>query len=181
MPDLPKIVDSITVAKSRMFHIQRRSLAFSNGVQADFERLVSSYQGAVMIIPMLDDDTVLLIREYAAGVHRYELGLPKGKIENGEDVLEAANREIMEEVGYGANVLKQLDPMTIAPSYLGHTTQVVLASDLYPQKLTGDEPEEIQVVPWKLSQLPELLQQPDLTEARTIAALFIARELQENI
>ena len=59
----------------------------------------------VAVVPMLDDDTVLLIREYAAGVHRYELGLVKGRIDAGETSLQAADRELKEEAGYGARSL----------------------------------------------------------------------------
>jgi ADP-ribose diphosphatase len=51
---------------------------------------------------MLDDDTVLMIYEYSSGTHRYELALTKGKIDAGESPLEAANRELIEEIGYGA-------------------------------------------------------------------------------
>ena len=72
---------------------------------ARYERLHSRGHGAVMVPPMLDADTVLLIREYAAGVHRYELGLPKGRIDAGETLLDAANRELKEEAGYGARKL----------------------------------------------------------------------------
>jgi ADP-ribose diphosphatase len=55
-------------------------------------------------------------------------------------------------------------------------THVVIARDLYPERLVGDEPEELEVVEWKLSELHKLLEQPDVTEGRSIAALFIARE-----
>jgi ADP-ribose diphosphatase len=48
---------------------------------------------------MLDDDTVLMIYEYSSGTHRYELALTKGKIDAGESPLEAANRELIEEIG----------------------------------------------------------------------------------
>jgi ADP-ribose diphosphatase len=176
MPRKPKILSSATLAQTRIFHVEQLDLEFSNGVVVQYERLTGSSNGAVLVIPMLDPDQVLLIREYAAGVHRYELGLPKGRIESGEDLLEAANREIMEEVGFGANRLTHLTSLTLAPGYLGHTTHVVLAQDLYECKRPGDEPEEIEVVPWRLSRLGELLQQDDCTEARSIAALFIARE-----
>ena len=70
----------------------------------------------------------------------------------------------------------QLRSLTIAPGYLGHTTYVLLARELYEQRLPGDEPEEIEVVPWRLSDLPQLLQQPDFTEARSIAALYLTRD-----
>ncbi len=176
MHEKPTILGTRTLAETRLFRIEQLALRFANGTEAQYERLIGGKRGAVLVVPMRDDDTVLLIREYAAGVDRYELGLPKGRIEGDESVLEAANREIMEEIGYGADDLRQLTAMTIAPGYIGHTTYVVLARGLYPHKLRGDEPEEIEVVPWQLSRLPELLQRDDLTEARSIAALFLARE-----
>lgn len=172
----PLILSARTVARTRLFHVEELELRFSNGVEVRYERLCTSTNGAVLVVPMLDDNTVLLIREYAAGVDRYELALPKGRIEPGEALLDAANRELMEEVGYAANRLTHITSMTIAPGYLGHTTHVVLARDLYAQKALGDEPEEIEVVPWPLNRLKELLACADCTEARSIAALFIVRE-----
>ena len=62
----------------------------------------------------------------------------------------AANRELMEEIGYGARKLRTLSRMTLAPGYFSHVTDVILAEDLYPQRATGDEPEPIDVVPWLL-------------------------------
>ncbi|QKT03438.1 ADP compounds hydrolase NudE [Ectothiorhodospiraceae bacterium 2226] len=176
MAKIPVIRRSRTVARSRLFHIEELDLEFSNGVSARYERLAGSGRGAVLIVPMLDPETVLLIREYAAGVHRYELALPKGRVEPGEELLAAANREIMEEVGYAARRLEVLRAVTAAPGYLSHTTHIVLAQELYPQRAQGDEPEEIEVVPWRLSELSALLEQEDCTEARSIAALFLARE-----
>ncbi|MDA1108074.1 MAG: ADP compounds hydrolase NudE [Proteobacteria bacterium] len=176
MPKTPDILRVETLAKTRIFHVEQVDIRFSNGVEVQYERLHSTPRGAVLVVPMLDTDTVLLIREYAAGVERYELALPKGRIEPGEDLLAAADRELMEEVGHGARRLRHITSMTLAPGYLNHTTHVVLAEDLYPHKELGDEPEEIEVVPWRLSQLRELLAHKECTEARSIAALFIVRD-----
>lgn len=173
----PEILATATVARTRLFHVESVDLRFANGVEVQYERLRSNSAGAVLIVPMLDDDTVLLIREYSAGVDRYELGLPKGRVEPDENLLWAANRELMEEVGYAARSLEHLTALTLSPSYMNHQTQIVLARQLFPQRAQGDEPEEIEVVPWKLSQLGELLQRDDCTEARSIAALFMVREL----
>ncbi len=173
----PDIIARETVARTRLFQVEQLDLRFANGVEVQYERLKSNSAGAVLVVPMLDDDTVLMIREYAAGVHRYELGLPKGRVEPGEDLLEAANREMMEEIGYGANTLQHMTAFTLAPGYLGHHTQIVLAQDLYEQRCEGDEPEEIEVVPWRLSELNSLLARDDCSEARSIAALFMVREL----
>jgi ADP-ribose diphosphatase len=134
----------------------------------------------VAVVPMLDADTVLLVREYAAGLHRYELGLVKGRIDAGETPEQAANRELMEEAGYGARDVRVLRMLALAPSYMSHQTHVVLARGLYPQRLPGDEPEELEVVPWKLADLGQLILREEFSEGRSIAALFLVREWLEQ-
>ncbi len=173
----PQISNIETVAKSRLFHIEKFDVQFVNGTVMNYERLRSSSQGAVLVVPMRDEDTVLLIREYAAGVHRYELALPKGRIEADESPEEAANRELMEEVGYAAKRLRHITSFTLAPGYFSHVTHVILAQELYPQHRQGDEPEEIEVVPWRLDELTDLTNCTDCTEARSIAALYMVRDL----
>ncbi|MFT3762406.1 MAG: ADP compounds hydrolase NudE [Pseudoxanthomonas sp.] len=158
------------------YRMERLDLEFSNGEHRRFDRLVTRGHGAVVVVPMLDEDTVLLVREYAAGVHRYELGLVKGRIDAGETPEQAADRELMEEAGYGARRIDLLRPLTLAPTYMSHQSWLVLARDLYPQRLPGDEPEELEVVPWKLSELDRLMLREDFSEGRSLAALFIARE-----
>ncbi len=175
-PAFPQITARRPVAKSRLFQIESLDLTFANGQQVTYERLVSGSGGAVLVVPLLDAETVLLIREYAVGVERYELALPKGKIELGEDILVAANRELMEEVGYGARSLRHLKTFSLAPGYMAHRTHVVLAQDLYPQRLPGDEPEPLTVVPWKLAELAKLWQEEECSEARSIAALCLVRD-----
>lgn len=177
----PTIHQTEIVASSRLFKIEQLDLEFSNGEKRQYERLVSRGNGAVLIVPMLDDDTVLLIREFSGGTERYELGLPKGKIEKGEETLKAANREMMEEVGYESATLTLIKAMSLAPQYMQHYTHIVLAQNLSPRREEGDEPEELEVVPWKLSNLAELLSRDDFTEARSIAALLMVRDYLDGV
>jgi ADP-ribose diphosphatase len=176
MPKPPKILSRELIARSRIFRVEQIDLRFANGEQRRYERLLGGERGAVLVVPMLDSETVLLIREYAAGSDDYQLGLPKGRIEPGEDPLQAADREMREEVGYGARDLRLLKTLSIAPAYIQHQTHIVLAQDLFADKQPGDEPEPIEVVPWRLADWPSLMARPDLTEARSIAALYLTRE-----
>jgi ADP-ribose diphosphatase len=176
MAQLPKARSRKLIAQSRIFRVEEVDLQFSNGEQRCYERLLGGERGSVLVVPMLDDNTVLLIREYATGSHDYQLGLPKGRMEPGEDPLQAADREMREEVGYGASNLQLLKTLTIAPAYIQHHTYIVLARHLFPDKQPGDEPEPIEVVPWRLSDWQSLMTQPDLTEARSIAALYMTKE-----
>ena len=177
MKKKPDILDTTIVAQSRLFTIEQMHLEFSNGEQRHYERIIAPGAGAVLIVPITDDSKVLMIREYSAGTHRYELLFPKGKIDANEDILDAANRELMEELGYGSNQLEHIDSMTIAPGYLGFTTHIILAEQLYKQKLDGDEPEPLEVIAFDLKQFDKLLANPELTEARSIAALYMIRDI----
>lgn len=177
MKKKPTIHQIKTVASSRLFNVEELSLEFSNGEQRIYERIASRGVGAVLIIPIMRDENneevMLLIREYAAGTDRYELGFPKGKVEKGEEILDAANREIMEEVGYESGRLTLLKKLSLAPGYMGHVTSIILAENLKEHREPGDEPEEIEVVPWKLNKIHQLIDRDDFAEGRSVAALHL--------
>lgn len=178
LPTIHGVVERSDPGSDRI--VEELDLEFGNGERRLYHRVHTRGHGAVAVVPMLDAETVLLVREYAAGVHRYELGLVKGRIDAGETPPEAANRELKEEAGYGAHSLDVLRSLSLAPTYMSHQTHLVVARDLYPQRLPGDEPEELEVVPWKLDRLHELILRDDFSEGRSIAALFIVREWLRN-
>ena len=67
--ELPIITHRQQVAKSALFGIEQIDLTFSNGEQRQYERMMGSGRGAVMIVPMIDEDTLLLVREYLSLIH----------------------------------------------------------------------------------------------------------------
>jgi ADP-ribose diphosphatase len=174
---LPTITNRQQVAKSGIFAIEKIDLTFSNGEQRQYERMVGSGRGAVMIVPMIDDETLLLVREYCAGTHSYLLGFPKGLIDEGELAEQAAIRELQEEIGYGSEYLQKITELMMAPAFFNAKMTIFLAKDLYSAKLEGDEPEPLELVSWPIKDYKELLQQTDFTEARSIAALMLVKDL----
>jgi len=172
----PQILARHIVAQSRLFRVESFDLRFSNGVERTYERLLTGGSGAVMIVALLDDDTVALIREYGGGIDDYTLTLPKGAIDMGESLRSACNRELQEEIGYAAQEFIWLKKLSLSPSYMSGGIDVVLARGLYPSVLEGDEPEPLELVPWPLDNLAELYGRADCTEGRAIAALALAQE-----
>ncbi len=180
MSRLPKVLHQQIIAKTRIFCVESLDLEFNNGERRTYERLVAGARGAVMVVPMTDDGKLILIREYAAGTHRYELAFPKGLMEMNETPAEAANRELREETGFAARKFTPLKSMTLAPGYLTHQMHLLLAEDLYQAPLVGDEPEPIEVELWPLADAERLVQREDFSEARSIAALFLVKQLLQG-
>jgi ADP-ribose diphosphatase len=177
----PELLQTTLIAQSRLFDIEGMHLRFSNGKECHFERIRGEPHGAVMVVPFLDPNTILLIREYAAGIDDYVLGFPKGSVELNETPFETAHRELREEVGYAARELALLTRYSASPSYWQSMMTVYVARDLYPATLVGDEPEAIEVVPWSLDSIDELLAHDQFHEARSVASLcLLARRRHEQ-
>ncbi len=173
---LPQIHSRKIVAKSGLFKIEQVDLEFSNGETRIFERMAGSGRGAVMVVPFINDDEFLLVREYAVGTHTYELGFPKGLIDPGESAEVAANRELKEEIGFGTNTLHPLHSVSMAPAFFDAKMTIFIAENLYPEVLPGDEPEPLEVVKWSIHNIDALLARDDFIEARCIAALLLAEK-----
>ena len=148
-------------------------LEFDNGEQVAFERLCGS--GAVMVIAV-HDRHLYLVKEYAVGVEKYLLGFVKGRLEKGENPKQGANREIQEEIGFAAKKLDYLRKVAVAPGYTNFHTHIVIASDLYPSSLAGDEPEELEVIKVSLDELDSLMERDDFIESRSLLGLYLLKD-----
>ena len=180
MPKLPEIEATHVLAKTRLFTVEEVHLHFSNNERRVYERLAKGRNLAVMIAAMPSKDEVIFVNEYAVGRHEYVLGLPKGLAESGEDSLSAANRELQEEVGLAAKTLRSLGVVYTSPGYLSSHIELVLATDLYPAKLVGDEPEPLDVVTLRLDDIGQKVADNSIRDGRTLAGLFMLQAMMSN-
>ena len=174
---LPAILESRVVARSRLFEIDSRLVQFSNGVERRLERIKGRLGPTVLIVPLLERETLVLVREYRAGTHTYELGFPTGTVGREEAIEEAASRELKEEVGFGAKQISRIKKLSVLPGHLDHETYIVLAEQLFPARMRGDEPEEVTIVRWPVADIWALLQGGEFIEARSVAALLLVDRL----
>ena len=175
MPDKPLVHGVKTIAQTRLFHIEAVDLEFSNGARRQYERVNNDAAGAVTVIP-ITAESVILIREYAVGSDEYELGFVKGLIDPGESPVEAGNRELKEEIGFGARRISLVRKTRVTPHYTTAVGYILLAEDLYVQSSAGDEPEDLEQVHWPLSDIYGLLEHRDINDVRTLHALYWLRD-----
>jgi ADP-ribose diphosphatase len=159
---VPEIKAVRTIARSRFFRIEELDLRFGNGVERTYERLPGSGRAAVMVVAINETNEMLLIREYAAGFHEMQLTLVKGAVDRGESLEEAANRELKEEIGFGARRIEFIKKLDLAPGHMGFTINLLL-------------PEPPEVVAWPIADLETLIVSDEFREARAIAGLFLVR------
>jgi ADP-ribose diphosphatase len=173
MQHKPAINKVETVAQTRIFSIEEIDLTFTNGEKRIYERLTPRNHHAIMIIPFVDEDHVLLIKEYSMGIGDYTLSFPKGLVENSESLLNGAQRELKEEIGMGAESFEYMRDLKLSPNYMSHGISIYEAKGLYEASLIGDEPEPLEVVSWPLRQIDELMQRDDFIEARSVTAALL--------
>ena len=176
--ELPAITNRQIVAQSRLFKVEALNLTFTNGEERIYERIPGGSRNAVMIVPVIDD-SIVLIREYAAGTHAYEVGFPKGLVDAGETDAEAANRELQEEIGMAAGSLTFLKSVSLAPGFMNAKMSLFVAKDLTPSQLQGDEPEPLEMIHWPLTEAEALLDHPEFHESRSMTALLLFLRQQQ--
>ncbi len=135
-------------------------------------REVVSHPGAVVILPILDSATVILIHNERYVVQETLWELPAGTLEENEDPLACAARELEEETGYRAQKIEHLFDCYSTPGFCNEKLFIYLAAELTHHGQNLDETEKIEVVPLKLSKALEMIKKGEIRDAKTIAALF---------
>lgn len=166
------------IFKSKIFTIKELTLQLDGGKK--FRRQIMDKGDTSLIVPLDLHNDLILIKEYFPAIDEYQLGLPKGRIDPGFDPLETANKELQEEIGFKANKLEELGIVTISPGYITQKTHIFLATNLVESKLTGDEEEPLEIVLYPFAKFENLIVQKKMTDARMIAALYLARKFLNN-
>jgi ADP-ribose pyrophosphatase len=132
------------------------------------------HPGGAGALPIFDDGSVMLVRQYRYPIKRLSLEIPAGRIEPGQTPLETARRELEEEIGYKASKLELISEFYPTPGYCEEKLFVYLATGLTQtgQKLDFDE--EIELVRMSLSDARALVNSGEIDDSKTIIALLQA-------
>ncbi len=145
------------------------TVTLPNGATIDLETI--RHPGAAAVVPVKDDGTVVLIRQFrhAAGGFIYEI--PAGKLQPGEDPLHCASRELEEEVGYRASSFELLTSIFTAPGFADEVIHVYKATGLTTGRQQLDPDEVLDIIEMPLAEAVNKIEDGTIRDAKTIVGL----------
>ena len=143
-----------------------------------FTRLAIRHPGAAAIV-LYEAGEVVLVRQYRAPIGDYLAEIPAGKLDGGEDPMEAARREAGEETGWEPATIRPLASIHTGPGFTDEIVHLFLGTDLVSVAADPDGPEErdAEVVRVPLKDIVNLIDQGHITDSKTVSGLLLAREV----
>ena len=169
--ELPKILNSQRVFEGRVFNVTVDTV--SEG-ELTYQREVVHHNGSAVIVPVFDDGTVALVRQYRHPAVRYLLEVPAGTLAKGERPEAGAARELKEELGLVAARLEKLSEFFVSPGFCEEKMWVYLATELSEGKQSLEEDEILDVVRLPIADALEMITSGEIQDAKTIIGLMLA-------
>jgi ADP-ribose pyrophosphatase len=169
--DLPKVLNSQKVFDGRVFNV---TIDTVNEGELTYQREVVHHAGSAVIVPIFDDATVVLVKQYRHPAVRYLLEVPAGTLAKGERPEAGAARELQEELGLVAARLEKLSEFFVSPGFCEEKMWVYLATELSETKQLLDDDEILEIVRLPIADALEMITSGEIQDAKTIIGLMLA-------
>jgi len=165
-----EILSSEMIYQGRVFGLRRDEVVEPSGVRTTRE--VITHPGSVVVLPVLPDGRIVMIRQYRHATRQYLWELVAGRKEPGETPKQGAARELLEETGYRAKRFKVFLDVFPTPGFLEERMYLLLAEGLTAGEAQPEEDEKIEVRPFKVKDLKQMIKSGRLKDAKSIAGLL---------
>jgi ADP-ribose pyrophosphatase len=168
--ELPKILNSQKVFEGRVFKVTVDTVREG---ELTYQREVVHHPGSAVIVPVFDDGTVALVRQYRHPTVRYLLEVPAGTLAHGERPEIGAARELKEELGVVAARLEKLSEFFVSPGFCEEKMWVYLATELSEGEQALEDDENLEIVRLPIADALEMITSGEIQDAKTIIGLML--------
>lgn len=140
-------------------------------------REIVRHSGGAAVVPINEKGEVYLVRQYRKPVEAELLEIPAGKLDEGEESLECAKRELKEETGLEAKKIKHLIDLYCAPGYSSEKIYIYAATDLVEGEPCADEGEFITTEKIHINKLVEMVMNNEIPDAKTVVGILLAEKI----
>lgn len=166
------------IYKGRVVNLNVETVTLPNGATVDLE--IIHHPGAAAVVPMKDQDTVVLIRQYRHAAGGFILEIPAGKLNPGEDPLDCASRELEEEIGYRASAFELLTSFLTTPGFTDEVIHIYRGTGLIKGRQNLGHDEVLEVVEMPLAEAVQAIHKGTIRDGKTIVGLQTAFLLQRS-
>jgi len=159
------LISSKEVTKNKIFRVTLDHAVDPGGFE--IKRVIVQHRGSAVMMPVDENNRILLVRQYRLPARRYLWELPAGTIDEGETALQAARRELVEETGYRANRWQKLAEFFPSPGFLAEKMTIYLATELTAGQATPMEDERIDARWFTAKQVDDMLRAGKILDAKT--------------
>lgn len=151
--------------------VYKDTMKFENGNEEKWDFI--SHHGAAAVVPVLDDGRILMVTQYRGSVDRETLEIPAGKLDSADEQgLLCAIRELEEETGYKSDDIEWLLTMRTTIGFCNEKIEIYVAKNLKKSKQNLDENEYVDVKPYTVAELKELIYSGKIEDSKTVAAII---------
>jgi ADP-ribose pyrophosphatase len=159
------------IYRGRVIDLNVEKVTLPNDVEVELE--VIRHPGGAGVVPLFEDHSIVLIRQYrhCAGGEIWEI--PAGRIDEGENPLDCAVRELAEEVGYQASHIEKLTAIYSAPGFCTEKVHIFLATGLTPCETNQEEDEIIEIIRLPIKEAVEEVKSGEIDDAKTVVGILL--------
>lgn len=168
---LPEFVDSKEIFSGRVFDVTVDTVREGDKT---YVREIVHHPGSAVILPVFNDGTIALVRQYRHPAVRYLLELPAGTLKDKERPEEGAARELEEELGVVAGRMEKLSEFFVSPGFCEEKMWLYLATDLTETEQRLEDDELLEVVRVPLERALQMITDGEIEDAKTIIGLILA-------
>ncbi len=172
-------IESQIVFEGRLLHVRKDRVRLPNGKETSREYII--HPGAVVVLPFLDEKTLVLERQFRYPAGKVFIELPAGKIDPGEAIELTGQRELLEETGYSAATWEYLGKSYPGIGYTNEVIYIFIARDLHLEKQNRDADEFLEIFTCSLDDALAMVDSGEITDAKSQVALLLAdRKLRRS-
>jgi ADP-ribose pyrophosphatase len=167
-----KTIDSKRIYEGRVLSLRVDTVELPGGRQATRE--VVEHKGAVAIVPLIEPDLVVMVRQYRQATGEVLMEIPAGSLEVDEGPDDCASRELIEETGYRAGSLRKLFKSYLAPGYSSEMLHTYVATNLEKTEAAPETDELLDIVTVGMEEAMAMIEDGQIKDAKTICGLLMA-------